>query len=375
MDLAIPSLASVLAAACPEESLSDETGIVVGMVRDAGSGVPLPDAQVALSWSRWNVLGEDQPRGQDTPVAVTEGRKRIEVVTDGNGQYRVCTVPVNVTVTATATLLEKSSPKSTFKLENGKEIRQSDIELGIAEAVRLVGRVVDWETAQPVSGATVRLAGTDLLRLTDREGRFTFPEVFPGAYALQIQHIGYGEQSKSIDVGGDGTTEIELRLPSAAIPRESITVTVLSDRERETRAMGTRRDLMVREEIAELEGRARHVGDLIRGRFPNLQVRKMYMTAENQRALHDTPQLCIQSGRRMISLREGVTGCHMVQVYVDGVRIPDPGSYLLNLPANGIESVEVLSPLQAGARYGTGSGRGVLVIYTRGNGPHAGTRR
>jgi hypothetical protein len=156
------------------------------------------------------------------------------------------------------------------------------------------------------------------------------------------------------------------RQPARPVAIDPIVVKVLSEQARETRARGTRRDLLVRSDIEGMGG-VRHIGEIIRKKFPNLRVLE---TAGGRGSI--AQELCVQSNRRTVTLREGsATQCYPTEVYVDGARIPEPGEYLLTLSPSSVESIEFLSPVVAGARYGTGSGRGVLEIYTRGNGPHA----
>jgi hypothetical protein len=57
--------------------------------------------------------------------------------------------------------------------------------------------------------------------------------------------------------------------------------------------------------------------------------------------------------------------CRAVAVFLDGVRINAPGNLYTTLPLNDIERIELLSPAEAGARYGNAGGFGVLVIETR----------
>jgi hypothetical protein len=58
-----------------------------------------------------------------------------------------------------------------------------------------------------------------------------------------------------------------------------------------------------------------------------------------------------------------------VQVYVDGMRVMDPGETLLHLPLTHVESVEFVPPGSVSGGIAAPSGTGFLMIYTRGSGP------
>jgi hypothetical protein len=74
-------------------------------------------------------------------------------------------------------------------------------------------------------------------------------------------------------------------------------------------------------------------------------------------------RLCVASQRAR-------TACAVV--FLDGVRMHDPGIHLQHLGPDEIESIEFVPPMRAALRYGRGVGRrGVLEIWTRGNGPFA----
>ncbi|MFC1661649.1 TonB-dependent receptor [Gemmatimonadota bacterium] len=66
--------------------------------------------------------------------------------------------------------------------------------------------------------------------------------------------------------------------------------------------------------------------------------------------------------------RRGSSTIHLhedMQVFVDGVRVLDVRD-LGHMPAGVIQRIEVLSGLDGTTRYGTNSGDGVILIFTRG---------
>ena len=68
--------------------------------------------------------------------------------------------------------------------------------------------------------------------------------------------------------------------------------------------------------------------------------------------------------------------CPLLAAYIDDVWIGDVGTYLAQVRAAVGESVELLSSSAAMQRYGPSTtGPDVLVLWTRGRGPHAGRNR
>jgi hypothetical protein len=149
---------------------------------------------------------------------------------------------------------------------------------------------------------------------------------------------------------------------------EPLEVVVRPQKQTTRLARGTRSDLLTREDIAKLEVRAFHIGDIVR-QFPSLRVREVLHRGGTLKGI------CIESARSQMEI--GGSACNSVMVVVDGAPYNPAGAgqhtvqLLLELSPNMLESVEYLSAAEAGPRYGTGSKHGALVIYTRGNGPYA----
>lgn len=75
---------------------------------------------------------------------------------------------------------------------------------------RIVGKVVDKETGQPLIGVNVLVIGTALGAATDRNGEFSILRVPPGEYELRISMIGYTEVLVTdIRVYGDLTFRVQ----------------------------------------------------------------------------------------------------------------------------------------------------------------------
>jgi hypothetical protein len=95
--------------------------------------------------------------------------------------------------------------------------------LGDSAVHALRGRVVQTESADPIAGAVVRLAGTGDENVTEADGRFVLEELHSGRYTLVITHPQYLEQRINIQIPAGSELEIEMQPPLHY--HETITVT------------------------------------------------------------------------------------------------------------------------------------------------------
>lgn len=349
LDLAVPSVATIWSAGC-RALAGGERGAIGGVVRDSATGAPFPGARLVLSW--------------DPAPSVGEGGEAM-AETDMEGRYFFCGVPAGVPVRLLARFAGHVSPTRTLRVDRGAAVNH-DVDFAVRALSRVSGRVVAVESGLGVSGAAVRFVGTSFETLTDRQGRFDFVEVPPGVYPLEVEHLSYGGRIDSLAVPGGRIVRIEARISGQAIPLEPLTVTA-EERPREVVGRGTGADVLTLEEIEKLIRKfsPRHVGDLLqRARFARLNIRPV--TLDWRSGGPDLPSpdgLCIEATRSRA--HTFARRCNMVEVYLDEVRLADPIARLRDLDPAGIRRIEFLSGLEAGARFGTGSSKGVLLIWTR----------
>jgi hypothetical protein len=100
----------------------------------------------------------------------------------------------------------------------------------------IMGRVVDADTEEHVTGAAVTLvdsAGTPVTTATtDSVGSFGLPVVAPGRYTLEIGHMAYRDtETRPLAVGRDEVIEVDIRLSRLTFELDPLVVTA----RRETR--------------------------------------------------------------------------------------------------------------------------------------------
>jgi len=92
-------------------------------------------------------------------------------------------------------------------------------------AGRLLGRVTDDRTRQPVPQANVLVVHRGLHTLTADDGTFTFDNVPAGACTLSVTHMGYAPFLGPVVVVEGGEARLDVALVLRAVPLAEITVT------------------------------------------------------------------------------------------------------------------------------------------------------
>ena len=223
------------------------------------------------------------------------------------------------------------------------------------------GRVVDATTGAAVEGAGVALArvrdgvvdSTLMEVVTDRAGMFRFGGVGAGGYELTVTHLAYGTFRERLTVSPDEEIALRVTLSAVAIVLEPVEVEAMSDEARRTRGLGRAQRRLTAEQLAPVERSGEHLVNALARLMPGIRVR----SGRSQPG----QILCIEF-RDPATLVGG--GCRAPLVIVDNVTQAHGLVTLNTLPIANIQSIEALSPGEAGVRYGAGSGNGVIVIET-----------
>lgn len=186
---------------------TDPGPFLQGRVLDAGTGVTLPGASVELAL-------RDQAGAPQS----------FRTETDAGGGYVFCGLPVDTDLRLAASYRGRTSRELEVSVEGGGTRRDVRVDLG--ESAHLLFTVRRAEDGAPVEHAAITLEPIGLLGLTDDRGQGQFPRVPPGTWWLTIRRIGLGEQSDSLVVREGADAELEVRLPTRAIPMEPLEVTV-----------------------------------------------------------------------------------------------------------------------------------------------------
>jgi hypothetical protein len=224
VDFAVPSGATLRAAACPGLQLPKGEGAIIGEVTDADSGEPLRGAQIAVSWV-------DLAVDRTTLQPITTPRSGA-VAVDSLGQYRLCGVPTDTRILvqvqhegrAGSTLALMVGDEGGVTLRNlslSRESSRSITELDSAARVagadtlppkRLTGTAsltgtVRSASGQPLSDAQVRIVDAAGVARTDSLGRFSLTGQPSGTQLLETRRVGYLIGQSPVDLRGGRSVE------------------------------------------------------------------------------------------------------------------------------------------------------------------------
>src|SRR5881396_684528 len=222
------------------------------------------------------------------------------------------------------------------------------------------GRITDNGTQQPISGATIAVAGRSAL--TQADGRYTVLRVPVGVTTLVARMVGYAPAHQPINVTEGDANVVDLALVAQAINLADVVVTGYGE-QRAGNITGAVTQLTAEEFNP---GRIISPEQLIQNKIPGVQV------VDNNEP----------GGGLNIRVR-GPTSVDALSeplYVVDGVPLGiangaggglSAGRNPLNfLNPNDIESITVLRDASAAAIYGANAANGVVLITTKTGGTH-----
>jgi hypothetical protein len=213
------------------------------------------------------------------------------------------------------------------------------------------GFVADRLTLDRIADVLVRVRGTDLTAVTNVDGAFRIAGIPAGAQGLIFTHIAYGEHSEVVNVPGSGELRIDVRISRQLIEVSPLRVEALTELERRRISSGNKLNEIAREEIEEAYRRGLSLPELLRQGMSGVRV------------FGSRGSYCVEY--RGTAMGGAQTRCREVAVFIDDVKVAAPSSLFATMPLQDIERLELLSPAEAGARYGIDAGWGVLLIETQ----------
>lgn len=353
LELWTPSAETVFARTCPSLPSYGSRGAVVGVARDADTGLPVPGVAVEALWRTWSI------RLVGAIVDFTERTESAGDVSGEEGEFVICRVPLGepaflrqagaeegfefelITRVAWRDLPvdPRIAPESPEFPEAPEEtakpvVRQGDasseedvipfepelaheIELrlrGETRTGRLLGRVRDVLSHRPVAAAAVSVTGRQEGVQSNRRGHFVLGALPMGEYELSVRHIGYEPLTHSVTVTRDHTTEVDVHLSPDPVALAPLVATVTRLRRLETQGFYERK------QWGELTGL---------GTFFTVQDIERRNPRRITHLIADAPGVRISCGgsgsrckvfSRRASTGFGGAGCEL-NVYVDGVLV------------------------------------------------------
>ena len=94
---------------------------------------------------------------------------------------------------------------------------------------KIIGRVTDKATGEPLLSANVHLVGTALGAATNLDGEYQIPAVPPGRYILRTTYISYEKDEKAVQVKPGQTESVDVELILSVLEGETVTITAQAE--------------------------------------------------------------------------------------------------------------------------------------------------
>jgi hypothetical protein len=193
--------------------LTLRAGTIRGRLLNAEARTPVEGATVYVSGTQY------------TAVTDTAGEFRIDSVPEGRyliASYHPALNPNGYLVQAVEAELPRDGEIAVDLLMRGRTAQPA---AEPRSPSRLVGRVLDAETDEPVAAVRIRITGTNHQALTDTQGRFFLTGVPAGEVELETSHIRFGTRREVAAIRAGETMELTIRLTTQAIVLEGIVAT------------------------------------------------------------------------------------------------------------------------------------------------------
>jgi len=230
--LATPSARTLVTGNCRGPQAPDN-GAIVGEVRSAIDGAPLPGAMVEMQWPEW-VLQRKQ--------MVTDVRRRTAVA-DSAGRYTLCGAPSGSTLRGLAFRgADSTGAIEVMVPEDGYTV----LDFSIAPVERLVVRVdstsatsmtaivrrgragvrgrVTTLDRRPLANAIVRVLGSGTQVRTNADGNYAIGDAGAGTQTIEARAIGYQPMRQPVQLREDEPIVVSLRLPVQRVQLDTVRV-------------------------------------------------------------------------------------------------------------------------------------------------------
>ncbi|REL33569.1 TonB-dependent receptor [Rhodohalobacter sp. SW132] len=116
----------------------------------------------------------------------------------------------------------------------------------LSDGVRIVGRVVDSSTGEPLLSATIYVEETEQGAVTDLDGYFSIGNVEPGLYTLRVSYVSYATKViTDVEVESGQTLRLEVDLQQATSEMDEVIVSARVMRNNEASLLSLRQKSMV----------------------------------------------------------------------------------------------------------------------------------
>jgi hypothetical protein len=335
-DLAVPSPGRIVASLCRRGAETDSTGLLIGMLRDARTRMPLDTGGVE---ARWNVL-EIGPNG------ISQSTRKIVGWVGADGWFALCGVAAIEDLVVRGWHGADTTGLTAVGVPTNGLARH---DLFIGGTARVHG-VVQSDRDRPLANAHVGLVDETRIAITDSSGTFRIDGIPAGTQTLQVRALGYAPELRPLVLVTESDTGLQFRLTK--VSRVLDTIKVLG-----TRVYDADRSGFLKRRRMGL-GRFMDEDD-IRRRRPFDVLSLLHQMAFLNVVIRGFDRRVLMQGRGR--------ACEP-DLYVDGSRMPSEllGELDLLVRPEEIGGLEVYnSPIQTPAEFRGFNACGAIVIWTR----------
>jgi TonB-linked SusC/RagA family outer membrane protein len=229
----------------------------------------------------------------------------------------------------------------------------------------ITGRVLD-DKNQPVEGASVFIRPGNKGTVTDRAGRFTFTNIDPGNYTIEVSYVGYEVLTQSTTLTGNNPSDITLILQRSDTKTENVVVVTALGMQQQKRSLGYSVQEVKAQAIS--ESHQSNIVNALQGKVAGVQI-------TNSGGAPGASAIMLIRGGTSLS------GNNQPLYVIDGIpmdngTVTSQGSNLVasSAPASNraidinpedIASITVLKGPAAAALYGLRAASGAVVITTK----------
>src|SRR5947199_1327403 len=238
-----------------------------------------------------------------------------------------------------------------------------------AQAGSVEGTVTAAATREPVVGAEVTIAGSNIGVRTGSDGRFALRNVPAGPREVRVLAIGYRLATRRLTVSADQVNQTSVQLTPSVLQLDAVVVTGTAGLAR-VREVG---NSIAQVNLSQVKDPPANMDQLLQARAPGLNVMQ-------------TSGMAGEGAQIRLRGAVSVSQSNQPIIYVDGVRVRSEG-YRRNRPpfndSNGfrggnyqasplndinpadVDRVEIIKGAAASTLYGTEAAAGVIQIFTK----------
>ena len=210
--LATPSPTQAHHLLCPRDPLG-RTGVILGVVRNAVDGQPLPGVIISADWTTYDIAER----------SVRSAPRAVEARSDASGHVLLCGLPTDVALVVRGRTDRGSAGMVVVDLA-GRAFARADLQLAVGGVTGIVKGVVRNRNGSLVPGATVTAVGTDLSTQADEFGRFSLAGVAVGSGIVEARAVGYMTGRAQTTIRSVSTQPTDIILGDSVTVLDPVTV-------------------------------------------------------------------------------------------------------------------------------------------------------